>query len=210
MNHTKFESQCPECQITFCNDQMLTSHLQITGHNGKSIRSTYDCQYCSKRFPAGSNLFVHIRQQHREDARRDGIVSLDEMEEDQMELIENEQHLIKHDLQYAPAEKREKVKILQDVKLPSNVDALEESSNTLTLEPSSESESLSNVASGIATSLSLVDVVVLDENQQYILHTDSQEGITSGEPEYILPEIQDEQSFTTTQQVRFLEIFLLQ
>lgn len=47
----------------------------------------------------------------------------------------------------------------------------------------SEGDSLNNVTGSIATSLGLVDIVVLDENQQYILQ-DNQE-----QTEFILPEL---------------------
>lgn len=47
-----------------------------------------------------------------------------------------------------------------------------------------EADSLNNVTNNIATSLGLVDIVVLDENQQYILQQENQE-----QTEFILPEL---------------------
>lgn len=209
MNHTEDELQCEECKVTFTNQIVLTSHIQITGHTGKSKKPNYDCQYCTKKFPSSSTLFSHIRMQHRDEARRDGIVSIDEVEEadeddnEQDEASNEEQEEYNEEI---TTDKKEKVKILSDVKLASMDVHQSSGSNALaqqniTLEPSSEAEALSNVASGIATSLGLVDVVVLDENQQYILHTDNQQGIAGGESEFILPDLQDTQTFTATQQV---------
>lgn len=117
--------------------------------------------------------------QHREDARRDGVVSIDEIEEDDDDelMLLPEPHL-KTD---ADMEEQEgPIKILSNVKLPAAIESRGESTELLQnpsfkLEPSSEAEALSNVASGIATSLGLVDVVVLDENQQYIISSNGAE-----------------------------------
>lgn len=46
-----------------------------------------------------------------------------------------------------------------------------------------EANSLNNVTSNITTSLGLVDIVVLDENQQYILQENQEQ------TEFILPEL---------------------
>lgn len=67
----------------------------------------------------------------------------------------------------------------------------------MTLEPSSEAEALSNVASGIATSLGLVDIVVLNDNQQYILQSNEHQ-LQNNQPEFILPELNTQQ-FTQNQ-----------
>lgn len=79
------------------------------------------------------------------------------------------------------------MKIISNVKVP----ARSEQNNTNVqqtthLESSSEAEALSNVASGIATSLGLVDIVVLDDNQQYILQ---QQEDHAGQPEFIIPDL---------------------
>lgn len=65
------------------------------------------------------------------------------------------------------------------------------------MEPSSEAEALSNVASGIATSLGLVDIVVLNDNQQYILQSNEHQ-LQNNQPEFILPELNTTQ-FTQNQ-----------
>lgn len=36
LNHTKFEIQCMECKVAFNSQASLSSHIQITGHTGKS------------------------------------------------------------------------------------------------------------------------------------------------------------------------------
>lgn len=78
-------------------------------------------------------------------------------------------------------QKSEQIKILSNVKLPTVIEQPGDDGELLQnqafkLEPSSEAEALSNVASGIATSLGLVDVVVLDDNQQYIISSNGAGG----------------------------------
>lgn len=82
LNHTKFELQCRECRVAFNSQYALDSHVQLTGHTGKFGRTNYDCQYCSKQYQSGANLFSHIKMQHREEAKKDGIVSIDEIEDE--------------------------------------------------------------------------------------------------------------------------------
>ncbi|KAK5650591.1 hypothetical protein RI129_001620 [Pyrocoelia pectoralis] len=168
LNHSKHELQCIECKVAFTNQQALNSHSLITGHNGKLGKNSFDCQYCTKKFHSGSTLFTHIKMQHREEARRDGIVSIDEVDDTDDDDDDQAEYIV-------PEIRTEKKR-------------------------NSEADSLNNVASGIATSLGLVDVVVLDENEQYILHANNQQSISAGESEFILPDLQDAR-FTTTQQV---------
>lgn len=221
-NHTKFELKCSECMVTFKNQMALNLHMEIIGHSGKSGKPNYECQYCTKKFSSEDVLFAHIRLNHRDDARRDGIVSIDESidydddsQEQIQEIVEEEE------VEYITSEiepdvlAKEKIKILSDVKLPTMEMQEQEGMDqqTIALEPSSEAEALSNVASGIATSLGLVDVVVLDENQQYILRTENEQGIPAGGSEYIIPDLQDSQTYTTAQQVssfpEFAGVFFL-
>lgn len=86
--------------------------------------------------------------------------------------------------------------ILSNVK----VQERQEHTRQLTLEPSSEAEALNNVATGIATSLGLVDIVVLNDSQQIFLQPNQQTFSDQNEqPEFILPELSGRDSFTTTQ-----------
>lgn len=73
--------QCTECKLAFTNQSTLTTHLQITGHLNRSGRSSFDCQYCTKKLQSPINLFSHIKNTHFKDAKKDGIVGLDELEE---------------------------------------------------------------------------------------------------------------------------------
>lgn len=82
LNHAKFELQCKECRVAFNSQFALENHIKITGHSGKYGKKNYVCQYCAKHYQSGANLFSHIKLQHREEAKKDGIVSIDEIEED--------------------------------------------------------------------------------------------------------------------------------
>lgn len=109
------------------------------------------------------------------EAKRDGIVILDEMDDTEND-IEEEETVIQKD----------KVKIISNVKVPARSEQNSANIQATQLETSSEAEALSNVASGIATSLGLVDIVVLDDNQQYILQ---QQEDHTGQPEFIIPDL---------------------
>lgn len=81
LNHTKKELQCRECKIAFTTMQTLQTHMEMSGHDRKVDTTSYSCQYCDKQYQLGANLFSHIRVQHKEEAKRDGIVIIDETEE---------------------------------------------------------------------------------------------------------------------------------
>ncbi|XP_044261729.1 centrosome-associated zinc finger protein CP190 [Tribolium madens] len=198
LKHDKNEIQCVECKLTFTSQTTLTSHIQITGHTGKSNKNNYDCQYCTKRYQSGVNLFSHVRLQHRNEAMRDGIVSIEEgedVEDDDEE--ESKDEYILPEIISDPTETPKKVNILSNVK----VQERHQSHQQLTLEPSSEAEALNNVATGIATSLGLVDIVVINENQQLFIQPD-QQGFNeqTEQPEFILPELTQNQNEVITSQ----------
>lgn len=212
LNHAKFELQCPECKVAFNAQRSLMSHMEITGHSGKSGKTNYDCQYCTKHYQTGANLFSHIKMHHREEAKRDGIVSIDEIEDtEEADDSTQEQEVREEDKYITPQiiqeKSTEKIKVLSDVKVPIINQCQEQTiTQNIALEPSSEAEALSNVASGIATSLGLVDIVVLDDNQQYILHSNdqqlvSQQELQGGQQEYILPELGAAHSYSENQEV---------
>ncbi|GJQ72674.1 putative metal ion binding protein [Trypoxylus dichotomus] len=210
LNHTKFDLQCMECKVAFNNQNSLSSHMQITGHTGKTGRHNYDCQYCTKRYHSGSNLFSHIKMVHRDEARRDGIVSIDEKDEVDEDQLEEE---VEEYLLPIEEKQKEKFKMLTDSKVApvsaeSTNQAAEGTSATTTgahERVTTTGSSIEHVTGGIATSLGLVDIVVLDENQQYILHNDqqlvTQQTLANEQREYIIPEMAEQHSFTQTQNI---------
>lgn len=92
--------QCAECKLAFTSQATLTSHIQITGHHNRTGKTSFDCQYCTKKLQSSINLFSHIKNTHFRDAKRDGIVGLDELEEmdEEDEDDESEEEYIVPDL----------------------------------------------------------------------------------------------------------------
>ncbi|CAH1119003.1 unnamed protein product [Phaedon cochleariae] len=194
--HKPNEMQCQDCKLAFSSSHALGAHVRVTSHYNKPGKVSFDCQYCMKKLQSAINLFTHIKNSHLREGKRDGIVCLDEL--DSMEDLDEEQEETGKDEYIVPeilpgiTTQKDKVKIISNVKVPPNRQKADSTQSTqvIQLDPSSEAESLNNVASGIATSLGLVDIVVLDENQQYILQQDAQ-----GEGEFIIPDLGTGQSF---------------
>ncbi|XP_018323314.1 centrosome-associated zinc finger protein CP190 [Agrilus planipennis] len=236
MNHTKFDVQCPECKVTFSSRHNFNAHVRITGHTGKSDSVSYDCQYCIKKFQNDSTLFSHIKMLHRDEAIRDGVVSVNEedsfedMEDEDVEALFNDQPQEEQQQQHQIDDKdveeeefiteeyitpddvhpvkKDKIKILSNVKVDGKQAHVADQQQTITLQGhDTETETLTNVAGGIATSLGLVDIVVLDDNQQYILHSNDQHLTAAAtthnsnqtQPEFIIPGLTDTHTFCTTQ-----------
>lgn len=136
---------------------------------------------------------------HREEARRDGIVSIDEIEDDQME-DETEEYILP-----AVDEQKEKIKILSDIKVPATDSETTNRIANQTTSTANQGGRVENVAGGLATSLGLVDIVVLDENQQYILHNDqqlvTQQDLRNDQQEYIIPDISEQNTFAQGQNI---------
>ncbi|XP_022919893.2 centrosome-associated zinc finger protein Cp190 [Onthophagus taurus] len=167
--HSKYDSQCVECKVAFNSQSSLLAHIQITGHSNPN-RCNFDCQYCTKRFNSVTDLFSHIRSAHRDEARRDGMVSIDETDMDEEEEEEEEVE----DEEYVPEVPRKKKK----VELVGNV----------------KENKHNEIINEIENSQGIVDIVVLDDNQQYILHNEQQltEESLVNHPEYIIPELTNE------------------
>lgn len=166
--HSVNELQCSICKLAFGSAAAITNHFHITGHQGKGKRSVFDCQFCMHTSSNSLALLIHIKEEHEPEARKEGIVSLDEeLDNVEDDDEEEEEYIIP-----------EKVNILSNVKVDT---AHDESKNQMIERPQNR---VQNVPGTIATSLGLLDIVVLDENQQYILQNQSDQ-----QTEYILPNI---------------------
>ncbi|KAL1505331.1 hypothetical protein ABEB36_004922 [Hypothenemus hampei] len=199
--HSPDEVQCASCQLGFLGKKELMGHIQIAGHNNKKS-SILDCAYCMKKLQNPVTLFTHVRIQHPKEARRDGISSLDEiMDVQEEELEENsvENSQIDHEENQKESHNQEKqpsgkeqIKIISNVKATARLknhneskkDLTEISSDSVTVSGGASATNLSNIGSSLATNLGLVDIVVLDDNHQYILQQPQDQ---TGNTEFILP-----------------------
>lgn len=117
------------------------------------------CKYCSKVFNKEFLLHAHMRAVHRHIAKTDGNIEFSEDEEYDPTGGSSK------DASYSSntSEKKNKIEILSNIEIPA-AEALQLAGATLVQsQPSSEAEALTNVASGIATSIALVDNVALDD-----------------------------------------------
>ncbi|XP_076260439.1 centrosome-associated zinc finger protein CP190 isoform X2 [Rhynchophorus ferrugineus] len=203
--HGKDDVQCQNCKLGFFTKKDLAAHIQITKHNQNKSqgKSTLDCPYCMKLHQSPVGLFNHIRAQHIKEANRDGITSLNE----KMDFVDSESpsqeevpakdvpipaSLEKPDEKQVPHQK-ERVKILSNVKVREEGDT--SSVHNIPQPPTPDANQiavttaatgLSNIGGSLATNLGLVDIVVLDDNQPYILQQPQGQ---PGNTEFILPEL---------------------
>lgn len=155
-------------------------------------RDVQHCIYCNKVFSKELLLYNHMKTAHKEKARVDGVI--DFSEEDDNEFVEESASD-----QYVPNDPSavggdRKIKILSNITIPGTVVTATKKTamptRQITLVPSSEAEALSNVASGIATSLGLIDDV-----EGHHFHTDDVGEIVS--EQFIEHTQVDEQNIVT-------------
>ncbi|ETN60482.1 microtubule binding protein [Anopheles darlingi] len=156
---------CTECDHVAMNNELLKQHMEQTHQQERQ-----HCIYCNKVFEKEQDLYCHMKEQHRERARSDGVLDFSE-DEDEFQEQRDESPPV-----HRPSEG--KIKILSNITLPpTKPSALPFVIGTAQSQrvsqsggkASSEAEALSNVASGIATSLRLVGdtgVVIDDPNYQ--------------------------------------------
>ncbi|XP_035781534.1 centrosome-associated zinc finger protein CP190-like [Anopheles albimanus] len=155
---------CSECDHVAMTNATLKQHMEEAHQQERQL-----CIYCNKVFEKELDLYYHMKEQHRERARSDGVLDFSEDEEEFQEAREESPPV------HRPSEG--KIKILSNITLPTKANTLPfvigtAQSQTISQiggKASSEAEALSNVASGIATSLRLVGdtgVVIDDPNYQ--------------------------------------------
>ncbi|XP_055612997.1 centrosome-associated zinc finger protein CP190 [Uranotaenia lowii] len=173
---------CSECGHVAINASALQKHEDENHQRG----DLQQCIYCNKVFAKEIELYEHMKSLHKDRAREDGVI---DFSDEEYHMGEEEQMMTAHG-----SSGSEKIKIISNISLaasgtipfvidPSQVQTISQIGGKsslqiqqITLEPSSEAEALSNVASGIATSLGLVDssgVVIEDSNfqgAQYVEH----------------------------------------
>lgn len=140
--------------------------------------SQQQCIYCNKTFTKEILLYSHMRNNHKKLAQEDGVM---DFSDDEIYDDETDKYIPNHpgvEQINTSSGSDNKIKVLSNIALPSkspyvidatNTAVLLSSSENINLEPSSEAEGLSNVASGIATSLGVLDsgVQIHDSNESY-------------------------------------------
>jgi hypothetical protein len=114
------------------------------------------CRYCSKVFNKEFLLHAHMRAVHRHMAKNDGVMDFSEDEE-----YEPAGSSKGNQFTVIDEKKSNKIEILSNIEIP--VSETINIANAVVSQPSSEAESFTNVATGIATSLALVDDVVMED-----------------------------------------------
>lgn len=164
--------KCGLCSFVALDQQALRKHKD-EDHQAQSSQQL--CIYCNKSFQKEIQLYAHMRANHRERAQEDGV--MDFTDEENFE-DEADKYVPNHpEATQSPSSLGSKIKVLSNIQLPNkapfitidsqggtNVLVATTTAENIQLEPSSEAEGLSNVASGIATSLAVLDSNVhLDE-----------------------------------------------
>lgn len=161
--------KCTDCNFVAIDANDLKSH-DLDKHPSKTTKvNAQHCIYCNKTFNDENRLYDHMRSNHRDRAREDGVMDTDD------EDLEDEDEYVPNIAQQSTGSVSEnsKIKVLSNITLPAKgmqytLDSQSQSISSIggsILEPSSEAEGLSNVATGIATSLGILDTEQLkDEN----------------------------------------------
>lgn len=157
--------KCAMCTFVALDQAALRKHKE---EDHQSQSSQQHCIYCNKTFSKEIQLYAHMRSNHKERAQEDGVMDFSDEEhyED-----ESDKYVPNHPETTATVagsgSSDSKIKVLSNITLPSKAPFIIDSqgnnsvtlvsTSTINLEPSSEAEGLSNVASGIATSLAVLD-----------------------------------------------------
>lgn len=203
-NHTGVLSKefaCRLCNATFKSYGALMGHMQTNLHfTDQAVKKDYECEFCGKIFNRNINLKAHIRTSHQDESRKtyDDEDKVDDPPEEPSSepSSQNLMEVIEVPVFGSVPEANNKT-----LYLPPGMTILAESP-AVPLMPSSESEAMNNVATGIATSINITDrnisndVIVIDGNSEIILrgaptYVLNQDGSYSVQ-EYIVPDMINE------------------
>ncbi|KAJ6634655.1 Centrosome-associated zinc finger protein [Pseudolycoriella hygida] len=154
--HNVVFPKCDECPYIAPDVAALLKHRE-THHKTKNL---HHCIYCNKTFSNEILLYNHIRSNHKERACEDGVLDFDEDEE----MLEASSYVPNNEDTPSGSNK---IKILSNIELPVHTISTV-ATQDINLEPSSEAEALSNVATGIATSLGVLD----NSDELHFINTD--------------------------------------
>lgn len=165
--------KCGLCTFVALDQASLRKHKE----EDHQAQGQQHCIYCNKTFQKEIQLYAHMRSNHKERAQEDGVMDFSDeetYEDDADKYVPNHPEAT-----HAPAAGESKIKVLSNITLPAKGQFIIDSqvggnvlvttaTENISLEPSSEAEGLSNVASGIATSLAVLDTNAhLDTTETY-------------------------------------------
>lgn len=154
--------KCGLCAFVALDQTSLRKHKE----EDHQSQGQQHCIYCNKTFQKEIQLYAHMRNNHKERAQEDGVMDFSDeetYEDDADKYVPN------HPEATQATAGESKIKVLSNITLPAkgqfiidaqgggNVLVTTSTDQNISLEPSSEAEGLSNVASGIATSLAVLD-----------------------------------------------------
>lgn len=160
--------KCGLCTFVALDQSALKRHKE---EDHQSEISQQTCIYCNKNFQKEIQLYAHMRSNHKERARAEGVMDFsddDQYEDETDKYVPNHPDVSQTTNVAGTGLPDSKIKVLSNITLPSkapfvidsqtgNTVLISTTTQSVNLEPSSEAEGLSNVASGIATSLAVLD-----------------------------------------------------
>lgn len=154
--------KCGLCTFIALDQAALRKHKE----EDHQAQGQQHCIYCNKTFQKEIQLYAHMRSNHKERAQEDGVMDFSDeetYEDDADKYVPNHPEATP-----TSVASDSKIKVLSNITLPAKGQFIIDSqggnnvlvttqTGNISLEPSSEAEGLSNVASGIATSLAVLD-----------------------------------------------------
>lgn len=160
--------KCTDCKYFAIDGMDLKKHRDEEHKKVVHVEklNTHHCIYCNKTFSNEIRVYEHMRANHRQRACDDGVMDFDDVDDEDLE-----DKYVPNNAEQAGSSNENKIKIISNIALPSissignasTSAAASHHQQNINLEPSSEAEGLSNVASGIATSLGVLDANAHDE-----------------------------------------------
>lgn len=158
--------KCGLCTFIALDQTALRKHKE----EDHQSQGQQHCIYCNKTFQKEIQLYSHMRSNHKQRAQEDGVMDFTD-EEDNAYEDDADKYVPNHPQAVTVATttaSESKIKVLSNITLPAKGQFIIDSQGTgnvlvatstenIALEPSSEAEAMSNVASGIATSLAVLD-----------------------------------------------------
>lgn len=158
--------KCGLCTFIALDQTALRKHKE----EDHQSQGQQHCIYCNKTFQKEIQLYSHMRSNHKQRAQEDGVMDFTDEEDNTYE--DDADKYVPNNAQAVTVAtttaNESKIKVLSNITLPAKgqfiIDSqgpgnvlVATSTENIALEPSSEAEAMSNVASGIATSLAVLD-----------------------------------------------------